>query len=77
MNQVQPKKPGGTGSAFSDKLDGLWVMDYQPKGGMCATCKHIFDNCRNLDFSKMKKQILQVWLNGIGAGLQIQFISNA
>jgi hypothetical protein len=27
---------------------------YQPKGSICATCKHKTSNCSHLDFLKMK-----------------------
>lgn len=28
-------------------------MQYQPKGGMCATCKHKHRDCSHLKFDKM------------------------
>ena len=28
---------------------------YIPKGGMCATCCHIHDDCSQLEFIKMRK----------------------
>ena len=28
-------------------------MIHQPKGGMCMSCRHTFDNCSHLPFSTM------------------------
>ena len=30
-------------------------MEYQPKGGMCATCRHRDDDCSGLPFKDMQK----------------------
>ena len=30
-------------------------MEYQPKGGMCATCCHKHDDCSGLTFEDMPK----------------------
>jgi hypothetical protein len=29
-------------------------MNYQPKGGMCASCKKINEDCSSLDFTTMR-----------------------
>ena len=31
------------------------MKTYQPKGGMCATCKHKLKDCSTLNFSEMPK----------------------
>lgn len=28
-------------------------MTHQPKGSMCMSCRHTFDDCSNLPFSRM------------------------
>jgi hypothetical protein len=31
------------------------MKTYQPKGGMCATCRNKFKDCSGLNFSEMPK----------------------